>query len=232
MENKKNPNANLEKFRLIFFEMGLIISLLIIICAFRWSSVPSQDENIFKMPEVHFEEEIIPVTKHQDFITPPPKIKAPPPQMSVTQITEHFEIVKNDSMLKKDVVTSESEEKSTNSQTQVVENEESESETPYFIVEDMPQFPGGEVGLRQFIAKNIRYPEEAEKSKIQGIVEVQFLIQKNGEISDVKIIRSVHPLLDEEALRIIKLLPSWEPGKQRGKPVKVLYMIPLSFRLQ
>ncbi len=102
----------------------------------------------------------------------------------------------------------------------------------FFIVEEMPEFPGGEEALREFIAKNVTYPEQAQKDSIQGKVYVTFVIEATGKVGEVKIARGVHPLLDQEAVRVTGLLPVWKPGKQKGVPVKVAYTIPVSFILK
>ena len=99
------------------------------------------------------------------------------------------------------------------------------------VVECMPEFPGGMKRCMDFIQKEMRYPEEAKNAGIQGRVILQFIIEKDGTPAQPRIVRSVHPLLDKEALRIIRQMPKWTPGKQDGKPQRVLYTIPISFRL-
>lgn len=101
----------------------------------------------------------------------------------------------------------------------------------YTIVENMPEFPGGQDSLFKFLAKNIIYPKEAKEKGIQGKVYVNFTIEEDGSVNHVKIIRGVHPLLDNEAVRVIKLLPKWKPGTQRGKTVKVSYNLPITFNM-
>ena len=102
----------------------------------------------------------------------------------------------------------------------------------FFIVEDMPEFPGGELALRKFIANNISYPEVAQEKGIQGRVYVTFIVGKEGQVANAKIARGVDPSLDMEALRVVNSLPAWIPGKQRGKPVNVSYTVPINFALQ
>lgn len=97
------------------------------------------------------------------------------------------------------------------------------------VVEGMPKFPGD---LNIYLGKNVNYPEEAQKEKIQGRVIVQFIIEKDGTITNVKVHRSVHQLLDKEAIRVVENMPKWIPGTQRGKPVRVSYTVPINFRLQ
>ncbi len=100
------------------------------------------------------------------------------------------------------------------------------------IVEDMPEFPGGKQALMKFIAQNVNYPEVAQKDSIQGKVFVSFVVEKNGNVSNTRIARGVHPSLDKEALRVISEMPQWKPGKQRGKAVNVEFTLPIKFALK
>lgn len=99
------------------------------------------------------------------------------------------------------------------------------------VVEQMPEFPGGQIAMLNFLNKNIRYPEAAHKAGIQGRVVATFVVEKDGSISNAKVMRSIDPLLDAEALRVISSMPNWIPGKQDGKPVAVKYTVPVSFKL-
>ena len=114
---------------------------------------------------------------------------------------------------------------------QVVE-EEPEEQTIFEVVENMPDFPGGQAALMQYLAKNIKYPTIAQENGTQGRVIVQFVVNKDGSIVDAKVVRSVDPYLDKEALRVINTMPKWKPGMQRGKPVRVKFTVPVMFRLQ
>ena len=99
------------------------------------------------------------------------------------------------------------------------------------VVEVMPQYPGGQIAMLQYLMKNIKYPEQAMKEGIQGRVTVRFIVEKDGSISDVKPILSVHPLLNKEAVRVVESMPKWTPGKQNGKPVRVRFNVPVMFKL-
>lgn len=99
------------------------------------------------------------------------------------------------------------------------------------VVEVMPQFPGGQIAMLQYLMKNIKYPEQAMKEGIQGRVAVRFIVEKDGSISDVKPVLSVHPLLNKEAVRVVESMPKWSPGKQNGKPVRVRFNVPVMFKL-
>jgi TonB family protein len=106
-----------------------------------------------------------------------------------------------------------------------------ENKEVFFIVEDMPEFPGGDLALRKYIANNVNYPEEAQEKEVQGKVYVTFVVAKDGSIANCEIARGVDPLLDQEALRVVNGLPIWKPGKQRGKAVNVQYTVPINFVL-
>ena len=99
------------------------------------------------------------------------------------------------------------------------------------VVEVMPQFPGGQIAMLQYLMKNIKYPEQAMKEGIQGRVAVRFIVEKDGSISDVKPVLSVHPLLNKEAVRVVESMPKWSPGKHNGKPVRVRFNLPVMFKL-
>ena len=101
----------------------------------------------------------------------------------------------------------------------------------YQIVDEMPQYPGGEKAMMEYVAKNVKYPQEAKDKEIQGRVFVSFVIEKDGSVNEVKVLRSIGGGCDEEAVRVIKAMPKWKPGKQEGKPVRVSYMMPINFKL-
>jgi TonB family protein len=107
-----------------------------------------------------------------------------------------------------------------------------DNEEVFFVVEEMPEFPGGDVALRKFIANNVKYPESAQKNGIQGKVYVSFVVGKDGYVKNAKIVRGVDPALDAEALRVVNLQPKWKPGTQRGVAVNIQYTVPINFALQ
>ena len=111
--------------------------------------------------------------------------------------------------------------------------EEEEEEVIFMVVETMPEFPGGQQALFKYLGENVKYPVIAQENGIQGRVICQFVVNKDGSIVDVVVVRSSgEPSLDKEALRVINSMPKWKPGKQRGKPVRVKYTVPVNFRLQ
>ena len=100
----------------------------------------------------------------------------------------------------------------------------------FMVVEEMPEFPGGMSGLMEYLRDNLKYPVKAKEKKIEGRVTAAFVVSRDGSIRDVQIVRGVDPDLDAEAIRVIKSMPNWKPGKQRGKNVAVKYTLPINFR--
>ena len=111
-------------------------------------------------------------------------------------------------------------------------NVSAQEEKPMTQPEIAPEFPGGTVALLSLIQQNIKYPEEAKEQEIQGRVIVKFTIEKDGSVTDVKVVKSVHPLVDEQVVRAVSAMPAWKPGMHEGKPVRVSYSVPFRFRLQ
>lgn len=225
MEIKKTKKANLENKRMIIFQSGLVIALSLILVAFEWNSAKHNDTDLGSLTGVNAEEEIIPITRFKE---PPPPPPPPPAQRAIEElivVDDETEI--NDEL---DLIDSEADE-NMYVEPVFIEEPEEEEETVFIIVQDMPQFPGGDLELRKYIAGNVHYPEIAKENGIQGRVFVQFVVNAKGFVEQTKIARGVDPSLDKEALRIIKSLPKWEPGKQRGKPVKVQFTVPINFVL-
>lgn len=113
-----------------------------------------------------------------------------------------------------------------------VEEEEPEEEEIFQIVETPPSFPGGFAECLKFLQKNIKYPNISQENGVQGKVIIQFVVNSDGTVVDPVVVRSVDPYLDKEALRVVKAMPKWSPGKQRGKPVRVRFTLPVQFKLQ
>lgn len=224
MEQKKKAKVNLENYKGLFLQIGLVIALAATLAAFEWTTQEKGTEGLGQIQDVNFEDEQIPITRQER-----PKPQQPPQQ---TQIAQIVEIVKDDVEIDNEMETMDM-EADMETEIEVVEVEEEEvEEEVFFIVEEMPEFPGGELALRKYVAENIRYPNAARENDIQGKVYVRFVVKKDGSVGDVTILRGVDPLLDKEAIRVIKNLPKWKPGMQRGKAVKVYYTMPINFQLQ
>ena len=230
MEVKKTPKADLETKRNLFLMIGLVLALGIVLFAFEWKTTPKKTESLGQIESQEVEEEIIPITREQEVKPPPPP---PPPQ-----VVEVLNIVDDDVEIEDElqIEDSEADDETIIDVAPVISTEEEEEEEEeakvFFIVEDMPEFPGGEMALRQYIANAIKYPVIAQENGIQGKVYVTFVVDKDGTISDARIARGVDPSLDKEALRVVNMLPKWKPGKQRGKAVRVSYTVPINFVLQ
>ncbi len=229
MELKKSPKADLESKRNTFILLGLVLALGITLLAFEWTTKPSKAESLGQIQAQEVEEEIIPITREQQVKPPPP----PPPPKVVEMLT----IVDNDVKIENEleIEDSEADENTIIDVAPVIETteeEEAEEAQVFFIVEDMPEFPGGDLALRKYIATAINYPVIAQENGIQGKVYVTFVVGKDGKVTNARIARGVDPSLDKEALRVVNSLPTWKPGKQRGKPVNVSYTVPINFVLQ
>lgn len=228
MERKKNENVDLEKRKGIFFQLGLVIVLSIILIAFEWTSTGLK-ENQFDTGEGEvIEEEIIPVTRQKK---PEPKTLKPPKVTEVLNIVEDDVEIENELVL--DDLESDQDEEVQILDFEVEEEEEVEEAEIFYIVEDMPSFKGGGLeGFRAWVMKNLEYPEIAAENGISGTVYVQFVVEPSGNVNKVTIMRGVDPALDKEAIRVVKTSPKWTPGKQRGEPVRVAFTFPIKFVLQ
>jgi len=229
MEVKKSPKADLENMRNLFLWIGLVVALGVTLLAFEWTAKPTKADSLGSIQAQEVEEEIIPITREQEIKPPPPP---PPPK-----VIEVLNIVDDDVEIEDElkIDDSEADEETVIDVAPVIvaeEEEEEEDTEVFFIVEDMPEFPGGELALRKFIGNAIKYPVIAQENGIQGKVYVTFVVGKDGSVTNASIARGVDPSLDKEALRVVNSLPKWKPGKQRGKPVNVSYTVPINFVLQ
>jgi len=227
MEVKKTDKANLEKKRALFFEIGMIIALLIVITAFEWSTKPKEQKLFVLSSDEPLAEDQAPVTVQDELKAPP----APPVQVFEIKIVDNKLDV--DSKLDNWNADVDLNEDVDIKPLLKQDEEEGDEEQPFIIVEDPPQFKGGGIEeFRKWVAENLKYPEIAQENGIQGKVFVKFVVDREGRVTDVTVIRGVHPALDQEAVRVIKSSPRWSPGKQRGRAVKVQFSIPVVFVLQ
>lgn len=226
MDIKKSPKADLEKSKLLYTQLGLVIVLGFMFIAFEWAQMDIKASQINMNQDEVLEEEAIPITRQEEIKPPPPP---PPPKF-----TEVLNIVENDVELEEELEIEDS-EVDEDTQIEFVEissEEEDIDETVIFqIVETMPSFPGGEAAMMRFLSDNIDYPTIAQENGISGRVYVNFVVGKSGEISQVKVVRGVDPALDQEAVRVVNKMPKWNPGQQRGKAVNVSFMLPINFVL-
>ena len=227
MEIKKSERADLEKGKSTSLLIGFVLALSVIFVALEWSQSEKEDNSeIYAVVDLHLEEELIPITL-------PEKKTVPPPPQSTTQ-AEIIEIVEDDADIEEDVIASTEDQVEYVDITEVEEvivEEEPEEETIFMVVEEQPEFPGGQAALMEYLRKNIKYPAICRENNIQGRVLIQFVVNRDGSIVDPEVVRSVEPHLDKEALRVISSMPKWKPGLQRGKPVRVKFTVPVNFKL-
>jgi len=227
MEIKKSERADLERGKSTSLLIGFVMALAVMFVALEWTQREVEDNSeIYSARDVSLNEEMVPITL-------PEKKTVPPPPAAVTQ-SDILEIVDDDADVEEDIMAS------TEDQVEWVDLDEidyvevepePEDEEVFMVVEDSPEFPGGVQALLDYLRKNIKYPAICRENNIQGRVLVSFVVNKDGAIVEPEIVKSVNPSLDKEALRVISGMPNWTPGKQRGKPVRVKYTVPVNFRL-
>lgn len=235
MEIKKSQKADLEGKKSTSMLIGYVLVLAAIFVAFEWTQ---REKKVVELEPVFtstFEEDMIPITQQQEITAPPPA--------AAPKIAEVLNIVDNETeLVEEEVETSEEVNQaistthgtgaaaSTGPTGPVVEVVE--DETIYQIVEENPSFPGGDAACMKWLAENIKYPPICVEQGIQGRVIATFVVNRDGSIVDIEIVRSPDPYLSKEAERVLKMMPRWKPGKQRGKPVRVKFSLPVMFRLQ
>ena len=227
MEIKKSPKADLEGKKTTWLLIGFVLILAVMFVAFEWTERDKQVTTDSGVEMPIFEEEMIPITEQEE-----PKQAPPPPE--APKVEEVLQIAENDADVQETTIQS-SEENNQAVEIKyvapVVEEEEPEEAEIFMVVEEMPEFPGGMAECLKFLGKNIKYPVEAQTAGVQGKVIVQFVVEKDGNIANPKVVRSIDPDLDGEAIRVISIMPKWKPGMQKGQPVRVKYTVPVTFRL-
>ncbi len=211
----------------MFFEIGLLLALGILLFAFEWKSESfvMQEQDIEGVAAE--EEEAIPITQH---LTPPP-----PPPPPAPKLTDLIEIVEDDLEMEDELELEDVEDDTENTVNDTQNwsdfgtGEDTGEGEIFVVVEDNPIFPEGNVTA--WINKRIKYPTIAQENGITGRVIVKFVIEKDGSVTNVEVLRGVDPSLDKEAVRVINLMPKWRPGKQRGRSVRVAYTLPIIFQL-
>lgn len=224
MIEKKNPKADLSKKSGLFLSIGLVISLSLSIMAFEWKfydegslvDLGTVDDNFEDMME-------IPPTQQPP--PPPPVIQQPeivevPDEEEIEQEIEvNLDIEITEETVIEDIIFEEA-------------PVEEKADEIFTIVEEQPSFQGGgNAAFLKWVGQNLKYPSQAQRMGIEGKVYVQFVIEKDGTVTDVKAIKGIGGGADEEAVRVIKSAPKWSPGMQRGRPVRVRMILPISFQL-
>lgn len=227
MQIKKSQKASLEDKKIIYVLMGFVFVLSVCYVAFEWTEKEVTKYEV-QDTDFLFEEEVEIQQTQQQETTPPP----PPPAVQEVKV---LNVVEDDVETETIEINAEDDKETEVVIAPPVEApvEEEEEEVVFVVVETMPEFPGGQQALFKYLSENVKYPVIAQENSIQGRVICQFVVNKDGAIVDVEVVRSGgDPSLDKEAVRVIKSMPKWNPGKQRGKAVRVKYTVPVNFRLQ
>ena len=229
MEIKKSEKANLENKKLLFVEIGLIISLLITYIAFEWTSKETNLAVLEDNTEILVEEEIISTNME----TPPP----PPPAPKMPVLSDQIDIVDDEIELEDDMFMNLEDDASLGVEimdyVEVEEEVVEEEAIPFQLVEEKPSFQGGDANqFSKWVNSRLVYPEIAKENGVQGRVTLQFTVEKDGTVTKVRVLRGVDPSLDKEAVRVVSMSPKWKPGKQRDRAVPVTYTFPVIFQLR
>ncbi|WP_294627950.1 energy transducer TonB [uncultured Bacteroides sp.] len=227
MEAKKSKKAAIENQRSSWLLMGLVVALAFMFVSFEWTQHDAKVAALSSDDESIFVTELVPITFPDEKLEPPP-----PPE---TKVVDVLQIVKNDIEVT-DAVSTVGEDMDATPDIiwipPVVEAEQVEEDVIHVSVEIMPEFPGGMAALMKYLSGNIKYPTISQEMGSQGKVIVQFVVDKDGTITNPVVVRGVDAYLDKEAIRVINAMPKWEPGVQNGKKVRVKYTVPVTFRLQ
>jgi len=224
MEALKSKKADLENKRSLFFQIGLIVTLIAVFMAFEYKSYDKLTiDDVYRMVD-NTVEETIPVTVQEVEPLPVP----PTPNRTIVVVDDQEET--SDAP----VIDATADQTTAIPYFEPIIDDEPPiiDDVPIAIPQHMPEFPGGLSQLYTFIGKNIKYPQLAKETNIQGTVFLNFIVEKDGSISNVNILRSIGGGCDEEAMRVVKAMPHWKPGIQMGEFVRVSYNLPIKFTLQ
>ena len=230
MEIKKSKKANLENKRLLFTEIGLIVALLAVWGAFSYSTKDKKVSDLLADNQDIEVEEMVPITEE----TPPPPPEAP----KIPLLSDQIDIVDDDIKVDDDMFMNLEDNANMGVEIQdyveQVEEEHVEEEAiPFQLVEKKPKFQGGDANdFSKWVNSKLNYPEIAKENGVQGRVVLQFTVNPDGSVSNVKVLRGVDASLDKEAVRVVSSSPKWEPGRQRDRAVKVTYTFPVIFQLR
>lgn len=224
MEARKSKKADLENKRTLFLQIGLIVTLIAVFMAFEYKSYEKFTLAGVSVYMDNTVEENIPVTIHKNKPLP-----VPPTPMRRIEIVDDTEETTDVPLI--DVnVTNETE--NTTYLPPIEDEPERIDDVPFIIVENMPEFPGGLGQLYRYLGDNIKYPQIAKEIGTQGTVYINFIVEKDGSITGISLLRGIGGGCNEEALRVVQSMPHWKPGMQMGKPVRVSYNLPIKFTLK
>ena len=225
MEIKKSPKADLRNKRGLLLEIGLVISLCLVIGAFAYTPKERKIEKMDLQAAI-VEEEIVEITRQDQ---KPPE---PPKRVEVKVIADLLQVVTNDTKITTEVDFAEFDENTEVIQQVEVAEETIEDDQPFLIAETMPSFQGGDLNtFRNWVQQRVKYPAIAQENGIQGKVIISFVVNTDGSVSNIEVLRTPDSTLSDEAVRIIKSSPKWTAAKQRNKSVRQKFVIPIDFRI-
>ncbi|MBS7245574.1 MAG: energy transducer TonB [Candidatus Cryptobacteroides sp.] len=230
MEEKKSKKANLENKKLLFIEVGLCFSLFVTLAAFQWGTRDANVSVLEEETQMIEEEEIIPITQE----TPPP----PPETPKIPVLSDQIDIIDDDIKVDDDLFMNLEDDANLGVEIgdyieEVQEEVIEEEAIPFQLVETRPSFNGGDANeFSKWVNSRLEYPEIAKENGVQGRVTLQFTVEKDGSVTNVKVVRGVDPSLDKEAVKVVSSSPKWTPGKQRDRAVRVTYTFPVIFQLR
>lgn len=226
MELKKSPKADLKNKRGLLLEIGLIVALALVIGAFSYTPKEHRIEKV-DLNYAPVEEEITEITRQDQ------KQPEPPQKVQVKVIADLLQVVTNETKITTEVDFTDFDQDADIVQLVETKKEEIEDDAPFVTVEKMPSFQGG--GLEEFrkwVLANLKYPQIALENGIYGRVSLEFVIERDGRLTNIKVLQSPDRSLSEEAIRVLNKSPKWSPGKQRNQVVRVRYTLPVDFRVQ
>ena len=230
MEVKKSEKANLENKKLLFLEIGLMLALGIVWLAFEWTTAEKQVAVLEETTQVVEVEDMVPITQE----TPPP----PPSAPAIPVLSDQIDIVDDEIQVDDNLFMNLEDDSSMGVEimdyVENVEEEVVEEEAiPFQLVEEKPSFMGGDANaFSKWVNERLVYPEIAKENGVSGRVTLQFTVETDGRVTNVKVLRGVDASLDKEAVRVVSMSPKWTPGKQRDRAVKVTYTFPVIFQLR
>jgi len=230
MEIKKDPKVNLESRKTTYLMSGLVASLAILFVGLEWASTERRISHLTAWEGNIEEDEDIIATVQQT--TPPP-----PPPPPAPEVFNNIEVKDNDEEIEEveiqsvDAIDIDIPIFDLGLDSGPTDVEEADGQEIFQLVEQQPEFPGGEEALMKFIKKTLKYPALAAEYNIQGRVTLAFVVEKDGSIGGIEVMRSPADELSKEAIRVVNCMPKWKAGKQRGKPVRVRFVLPITFRL-
>ena len=229
MEIKKTPKADLENRRTLYTEIGLVVALLVVWGAFSYSTKEKAVASLGEDTQVVEVEDMVPITQE----TPPP----PPETPKIPVLSDQIDIVEDDIKVDDNFMSLEDDAnlgvEIMDYVEEVKEEVVEEEAIPFQLVEEKPSFNGGDANeFSKWVNSELQYPEIAKENGVQGRVTLQFTVNPDGSVSNVKVLRGVDSSLDKEAVRVVSMSPKWKPGKQRDRAVKVTYTFPVIFQLR